>query len=208
MGLGRKRRASGARFPEMKASQPVSRVLSRMTIHLGHMSPCASSDLPGDRADHTRPCGPSPYLVLLRAGFTLPPLLPGARCALTAPFHPCLFRKEHRRSVLCGTFRGLAPPRRYLAPCPMEPGLSSTSGTRGDHPADSGLRIPCVREVPHPNEEGLLYVDSIANISPGDARARPVSPHDTSLPTSIRRNSRIICVLSKFSSGRAKHSGQ
>ena len=30
-----------------------------------------------------------------------------------------------RRSVLCCTFRRLAPPRRYLAPCPVEPGLSS-----------------------------------------------------------------------------------
>ena len=30
-----------------------------------------------------------------------------------------------RRSTLCCTFRGLAPPRRYLALCPMEPGLSS-----------------------------------------------------------------------------------
>jgi len=31
-----------------------------------------------------------PYLVLLRAGFCLPPMLPPARCALTAPFHHCL----------------------------------------------------------------------------------------------------------------------
>jgi len=31
----------------------------------------------------------------------------------------------HRRSTLCCTFRRLAPPRRYLAPCPVEPGLSS-----------------------------------------------------------------------------------
>jgi len=29
-----------------------------------------------------------PYLVLLRVGFTLPPPLLPARCALTAPFHP------------------------------------------------------------------------------------------------------------------------
>ena len=29
-----------------------------------------------------------PYSVLLQAGFALPPLLPAARCALTAPFHP------------------------------------------------------------------------------------------------------------------------
>ena len=31
-----------------------------------------------------------PYLALLRVGFTLPPVLPPARCALTAPFHPYL----------------------------------------------------------------------------------------------------------------------
>src|SRR6202043_3570089 len=29
------------------------------------------------------------YLVLLRVGFSLPPPLPAARCALAAPFHPC-----------------------------------------------------------------------------------------------------------------------
>jgi hypothetical protein len=34
-----------------------------------------------------RPMAP-PYLALLRAGFCLPPVLPRARCALTAPFHP------------------------------------------------------------------------------------------------------------------------
>jgi hypothetical protein len=32
-----------------------------------------------------------------------------------------------RRYILCGTFRRLAPPRRYLALCPREPGLSSIS---------------------------------------------------------------------------------
>ena len=50
-----------------------------------------SSDRPGSSTD-----GPSrsglrrgpPYLVLLRAGFCVPPVLPRARCALTAPFHP------------------------------------------------------------------------------------------------------------------------
>src|SRR5215813_5836600 len=30
-----------------------------------------------------------PYSVLLPVGFTLPPLLPVARCALAAPFRPC-----------------------------------------------------------------------------------------------------------------------
>ncbi len=33
-----------------------------------------------------------------------------------------------RRYIFCGTFRRLTPPRCYLAPCPMEPGLSSPCG--------------------------------------------------------------------------------
>ena len=66
------------------------------------------------------------YLVLLRVGFTMPLLLPEARCALTAPFHPYLFsRTNHRRSALCCTGRRLSPPRCYLALYPVEPGLSS-----------------------------------------------------------------------------------
>ena len=34
-------------------------------------------------------------------------------------------RGGFRRCLFCGTFRRLTPPRRYLAPCPAEPGLSS-----------------------------------------------------------------------------------
>jgi hypothetical protein len=47
-----------------------------------------SSDRPGGL--RRAACGTPPYLVLLRAGFCLPPVLPQARCALTAPFHHCL----------------------------------------------------------------------------------------------------------------------
>src|SRR5262245_62147485 len=86
------------------SQRAVSRILSAFarlsasvgvtTIPLVPSSLTGSSDLPGDSAD-----GPSapdrevpirwpPYLVLLRAGFCLPPVLPRARCALTAPFHP------------------------------------------------------------------------------------------------------------------------
>ena len=66
-------------------------------------------------------------MVLLRVGFTLPLPLPGTRCALTAPFHPYPGSPLDNpgRYVFCGTFRRLTPPRRYLAPCPVEPGLSS-----------------------------------------------------------------------------------
>ncbi len=52
-------------------------------------------------------------------------VLPPARCALTAPFHPYRRNKFLWRYIFCGTFRRLTPPRCYLALCPMEPGLSS-----------------------------------------------------------------------------------
>src|SRR5580765_2934859 len=56
-----------------------------------------SSDLPGGlgRAVLILP----PYLVLLRAGFCLPPTLPPARCALTAPFHPYPSTRHFRGSL-------------------------------------------------------------------------------------------------------------
>ncbi|VAW74190.1 hypothetical protein MNBD_GAMMA13-752 [hydrothermal vent metagenome] len=45
-----------------------------------------------------------------------------------------------RRYIFCGTFRRLSPPRRYLAPCPMEPGLSSmTEITAAARPASSDI---------------------------------------------------------------------
>jgi len=52
------------------------------------------------------PCADHPYLVLLPMGFTMPPLLPAARCALTAPFHPY---PETGRFTFCGTFPGVTP---------------------------------------------------------------------------------------------------
>jgi hypothetical protein len=73
----------------------VSRILFRLhpfglrrttIIPLAPSSLTGSSGLPGGigRAVLIAP----PYLALLRAGFCLPPVLPRARCALTAPFHP------------------------------------------------------------------------------------------------------------------------
>jgi hypothetical protein len=62
-----------------------------MAIRLGRSLPNASRDLPGRRRENT-PAGRNPtcrpYSVLLPVWFTLPPPLPAARCALTAPFHP------------------------------------------------------------------------------------------------------------------------
>ena len=60
-----------------------------------------------------------------RRGLPCHRMLPPMRCALTAPFHPYRPNTWLRRSALCCTFRGFTPPRRYLALCPVEPGLSS-----------------------------------------------------------------------------------
>ncbi len=72
-----------------------------------------------------------PYLVLLRVEFTVPQTV--TSCAVRSyrtlsPLPDPLFsceNKGHRRFALCCTSRRLTPPRRYLALCPMEPGLSS-----------------------------------------------------------------------------------
>ncbi len=116
----------------IKGSQPISRVLSRAIIHLDNMSPCISSNLPGNSADHAL-C--SPIWSCSEWGLPCHKRLPVARCALTAPFHPyltyhgvrplALTPYKIRRFIFCCTFRRLSPPRRYLALCPMEPGLSS-----------------------------------------------------------------------------------
>ncbi|PVY78816.1 hypothetical protein C8D92_10118 [Tamilnaduibacter salinus] len=105
-----------------RMSSPVSRVLSGATIHLGPALPQASSDLPESSAGRTVGLlfGLAPGGVCHRRG-----LLPATRCALTAPFHPYPITAVTGRYPFCCTFRRLAPPRRYLAPCPMEPGLSS-----------------------------------------------------------------------------------
>ena len=70
----------------MRRSRPISRVLSWTVIPLGATSPLRSSNLPGPDAGR-----------VMRSLFGLAPggvcragLLPGSRCALTAPFHPCL----------------------------------------------------------------------------------------------------------------------
>ncbi len=106
-------------------SRPVSRVLSWTVIHLGQPSPVCSSSLPGNLADHTlRTCRMLPYLALLRVGFSVPRPVTSRAVRSYRTFSP-LPARTLRRFVFCGTFHGLAPSRRYLAPCPMEPGLSS-----------------------------------------------------------------------------------
>ena len=124
-----------------RRSRPISRVLSRAAIPLGCASPRTSSSLPGSGADHTSQ-------VSLRA--PLFGLAPGGVFRAAAGYPPRGALLPHlftlagacalRRYVFCGTVRGLTPPRRYLAPCPAEPGLSSALA-RCDCLADSEVII-------------------------------------------------------------------
>jgi|GEM_PF-4355215 len=123
--LSRARPAPTAVSNEVDRS--ISRVLSWTAIHLGPASPRASSDLPGPGAGHAHgslfglaPGGVYPATAVasgaVRSYRTFSPLPGGSKAA--------------RRYLFCGTFRNRAvtsaAPRRYLAPCPMEPGLSSS----------------------------------------------------------------------------------
>jgi hypothetical protein len=127
---------------EKAARRPISRVLSRslagsgMTIPLGRSLPNASRDLPGRRRGNA-PGAPAPwrdsdacrpYAVLLPVGFAVPSPLPAARCALTAPFHPC--RRGHLAASTGGLLSvalslGSPPPGVTRHRASMEPGLSS-----------------------------------------------------------------------------------
>src|ERR1700733_13335088 len=102
------------------ARRPVSRVLSASVLAAGRPflwdaprgAPHATNP-DGEAGTPLHPCGHRrPYSVLLPVGFTLPPLLPGARCALAAPFRPCprgILRSLRGRFVFCGTVPGVAP---------------------------------------------------------------------------------------------------
>ncbi len=92
------------------------------------------------------------YLVLLRVGFTLPQLLPAARCALTAPFHP--YRKLHSRPAAVsslwhlpstGLETGIPDVIRHTALRSSDFPLPAEAGS--DHPAPSA---PLVYRVSTP----------------------------------------------------------
>ena len=114
----------------LKGNRPVSRVLYGLPRgnHSSGISVTADLVRPTRKHRGPRQCFP----IWSCSGWGLPcrRMLPPARCALTAPFHP--YPAETGRYIFCCTFRRLAPPRRYLAPCPVEPGLSSPARPKPD----------------------------------------------------------------------------
>jgi hypothetical protein len=137
-----------------KREPAVSRVLSGAIIHLGQPSPTASSNLPGSPlgtggADES---AYSPIWSCSRRGLPCRGVLPPARCALTAPFHPC-------RRALRARFGGIfsvalsmdsRPPGvtwRLVRGSPDFPPAARFHDAASDCLADSHLLEP--RMVPH-----------------------------------------------------------
>ena len=119
-----------------------------MAIHLGRPLPGASRDRPerrrGRPARRRRQCRAAcrSYLVLLPVGFSVPPPLPAARCALTAPFHPCRPPGVPRRvgGVLSVALSlGSPPPGVTRHRTSVEPGLSSPREIRRAAIRPSGM---------------------------------------------------------------------
>ncbi len=90
-----------------------------MVIPLGVQSLIRSSDLPESSTGRT-----SGFLFGLASGGVCHAVYCYQIRGALLP-HPFTLTSRMRRSTLCCTFRRLTPPRRYLAPCPMKPGLSS-----------------------------------------------------------------------------------
>jgi hypothetical protein len=147
------------RQTKRRRSRPVSRVLSRTIIPLESPSPATSSGLPGSAGGHPLPLAwRLPYLALLQVGFAVPPnVATGAvrSYRTVSPLPASLLTL--RRSIFCCTFRRLTPPRRYLAPCPQEPGLSSPFREKcSDRPADSGAHHIGMHRTLQPGFGNLL----------------------------------------------------
>src|SRR4051794_23414561 len=79
------------------------------------------------------------YLVLLPVGFSLPPPSPAARCALTAPFHPCRppgVPGQTGGVLFVALSLGAPPPGVSRHRTSLEPGLSSPRPkAESGHPA-------------------------------------------------------------------------
>ena len=148
-------------------------------IPLGRPSPGASCDRPGQRREGPPGAAAAvtsrrhgtcrPYLVLLPVGFSVPPPLPAARCALTAPFHPCrppgLSRCRLGGVLSVALSLGSPPPGVTRHRTSVEPGLSSPPYRAGSgrpavwRPRCGGCATCCQRQLPQGDEtaETLTY---------------------------------------------------
>ena len=141
-----------------------------------------------------RPVTP-PYLALLRAGFCLPPVLPRARCALTAPFHPyspspARLRERAPAEQACDdastNHLGPAPPKsahrkpadeggRYVF-CATFLQVTLTGRYPAHCPAEFGLSSPLVRQTIQRTCGAAVWpaaIDQLYSLRPGPAWNHP-----------------------------------
>ena len=111
-----------------------------VAIHLALPLPEASCGQPEGRGPGAHP--------RLSEG---PPIRPCSGWGLPEPYchqhdgallpHHCTLTPQRRAVCFCGTFRRLAAPGSYPAPCPKEPGLSSPPQAKGRPPGLLNLLI-------------------------------------------------------------------
>ncbi len=179
----KKKCQSGGEKRGKSGSRPISRVLSRTIIHLGPMSPPASSNLPGSCAGHTS----QPKLLASLFGLAPGGVYLAAECChprgalLPHPFSLTGIRRCLGGLLSVALSVGSRPPRRYLAPCPAEPGLSS---------ADMLQRLPG-RLLAHTlvKKAGKLKTLWRADALAGDQGASSAEP-DAPCLESLRRMAR------------------
>ena len=132
----------------------------------------------------------SPYLALLRMGFTVPPPLPAGRCALTAPFHPC--RPFGRRFVFCGTFLRVAATGDYPAcrPYGVRTFLPDFSG-RSRGPLGAAIRVNTGRGL------ASVAVATRPRSTASTPRRRPCRPRRGRRPPARRAEAREELVRAR-----------
>ena len=103
-----------------------------------------------------------------------------------------------RRSALCCTFRRLTPPRRYLAPCPLKPGLSSTrkraATVRPTHHQNTGDRGQKTEA-----ENRKLRTDVCKSSAVRHSSAYRIVPHERLMPVNGAKQV-APCLYSSLSS--------
>ena len=137
-GSARKPRFSGAtrnrgRMPRVSLQQVAEPAIKPGSVVDNHSSrPCLAAGLKQRTRGRVEPTHSPPTWPC--SGWGLPchaALAPHAVSSyLTVSPLPRTSCDAVRRFVFCCTFRRLAPPRRYLAPCSVEPGLSSARSSR------------------------------------------------------------------------------
>ena len=115
-----------------------------------------------------------PYSVLLLVGFTMPPPSPGARCALTAPFHPYLPTPKRCKAVCFLWHFPWGRPRRPLTGTvsPWSPDFPRPRRAAAIQPSDAPLSHADYRAVKSASPRNRPAVSSSSTPSIFDGRYR------------------------------------